>query len=74
MLERTISILEEYCESGCEITRDSSLVEDLGLSSLDVMNLIGEFEDEFDISIPDRIIPSIHTVDDIVCYLEEHAE
>ena len=74
MLERTVSILKEYCEIDGEITRDSALIEDLGLSSLDVINIVAEFEDEFDIEIPDRIIPTLRTVGDIVDYLEANAE
>lgn len=74
MLERTVCILKEYCEIDGEITRDSALIDDLGLSSLDVINIVAEFEDEFDIEIPDRIIPTLRTVGDIVDYLEANAE
>ena len=74
MLERTVSILKEYCEIDGEITRDSALTDDLGLSSLDVINIVAEFEDEFDIEIPDRIIPTLRTVGDIVDYLEANVE
>lgn len=74
MLERTVSILKEYCEIDGEITRNSALIEDLGLSSLDVISIVAEFEDEFDIEIPDRIIPTLRTVGDIVDYLEANAE
>lgn len=74
MLERTVSILKEYCEIDGEITRDSALTDDLGLSSLDVINIVAEFEDEFDIEIPDRIIPTLRTVGDIADYLEANAE
>lgn len=74
MFERTVNILKDYCEAGCEITMESGLIDDLGLSSLDVINLIGEFEAEFDISIPDRLIPSMRTVGDIVSFLEKQAE
>ena len=74
MFERTVSILKEYCEIDGEITRDSALIDDLGLSSLDVINIVAEFEDEFDIEIPDRIIPTLRTVGDIVDHLEANAE
>ena len=74
MYERTISVLEEFIDVDEEITRDSALVDDLGLSSLDVINVVAAFEDEFEIEIPDRIIPTLRTVGDIVDYLEENAE
>lgn len=74
MYETTVSILEEFCETESEITMESALVDDLGLSSLDVINIVSEFENEFDIEIPDRVIPTLRTVGDIVKYLEENAE
>ncbi len=74
MFERITEILERYCENGCEITRDSALIDDLGLSSLDLLNLIADFEEEFDIDIPDRVIPNIHKVGDIADYLEKNVE
>lgn len=74
MYERTVDILEEFCEADGDITMESALVDDLGLSSLDVINIVSEFEAEFDIEIPDRVIPTLRTVGDIVAYLEENAE
>ena len=74
MFERTVGILEEFIDVDEEITRDSALIDDLGLSSIDVINLVAAFEDEFDIDVPDRIIPTLRTVGDIVDYLEENAE
>jgi len=74
MFDKVVEILEEYVESGAEITMDSALVDDLGISSLDVINIISAFEDEYEIEIPDRVIPTLRTVRDIVEYLEENAE
>ncbi len=75
MFEKTVEILQEYVENpGEEITRDSVLVDDLGLSSLEVISIVADFEDQFDIEIPDRIIPTFRTVGDVVDYLEDNAE
>ena len=75
MFDKTVEILKEYIDnSGCEVTMDSSLVDDLGLSSLEVINIVADFEDEFNIELPDRIIPNLRTVGDIVNYLEENVE
>ena len=72
MLERVVSVLEEFVDiPGDEITEEAALVEDLGLSSLGVINIVSAFEDEFDIEIPDRVIPTLRTVGDIVDYLEK---
>ncbi len=74
MFERTVDILNEFVDGGTEITMDSALVDDLGLSSLEVINIVAAFEDEFDVEVPDRVIPTLRTVGDIVKYLEENAE
>ena len=75
MLEKTTEILKGYMDNDeIEITRDSALVDDLGLSSLEVINIVAEFEDEFDVEVPERVIPTLRTVGDIVDYLEENAE
>lgn len=71
MLEKVIEILSEYTEiSKDNINMESGLVNDLGLSSLDVINVVVAFEDEFNIEIPDRIIKELVTVGDVVKYLE----
>lgn len=71
MLEKVIEILSEYTEiSKDNINMESGLVNDLGLSSLDVINVVVAFEDEFDIEIPDQIIKELVTVGDVVKYLE----
>lgn len=75
MLERTISLLEDFTDIDVEeITEETALVDDLGLSSLDVINIVAAFEDEFDIEIPDRIIPTLRTIGNVVEYLEENVE
>jgi len=73
MYERVVKILGEFVE-GNEIKPDSALVDDLGLSSLDVINIVAAFEDEFGIEVPDRVIPTLRTVRDITDYLEKNAE
>lgn len=75
MFERIIAILRDaVCDDRIPITPESDLAEDLGLSSLEVVNLIVAFEDEFGIEIPERIIPDMHTVKDIADYLEKNAD
>jgi len=54
-----------------EITEESSFVEDLGADSLDTVELIMEFEDEFGIEIPDEQAEKISTVGEAVAYLEK---
>ena len=74
MFDQVAGILREFiADPEAEITADSALVEDLGLSSLELINMIAEFENRFDIEIPDRVIPTMHTVGDVVAYLEKNA-
>ena len=52
-----------------QINMESRLVEDLGADSLDVVELIMAFEDEFNVSLPDEDIQSMKTVGDIIAYI-----
>lgn len=73
MIEKIIDILADFTTLEKDmITEKTSLVTDLGLSSLDVINVVVAFEDEFDIEIPDQKIKELVTVGDIVEYLERN--
>ncbi len=54
------------------ITQESTITEDLGADSLDVVDLVMSFEDEFDVEIPDDAVETIRTVSDIVKFIEEN--
>lgn len=54
------------------VTLESSIVDDLGADSLDVVDLIMSLEEEFDIEIPDEEIENIKLVDDLVKYIESN--
>ena len=73
MYERVVGVLGDFVDSSV-IKEDSALVDDLGLSSLDVINIVAAFEDEFGIEVPDRVIPTLRTVKDITEYLETNVE
>ena len=57
-----------------EVTPEASFTNDLGADSLDTVELIMEFEKEFNISIPDEQAETITTVGQAVSYLEENAK
>ena len=57
-----------------EVTPEASFTNDLGADSLDTVELIMEFEKEFNISIPDDQAENIGTVGDAINYVEEHAK
>ncbi len=57
-----------------EVTNEASFTNDLGADSLDTVELIMEFEKEFNISIPDDQAEKIETVGDAVAYVQEHVK
>ncbi len=54
------------------ITEASSITDDLGADSLDVVDLVMSIEDEFDVEIPEDQVENIKTVGDIVKYIEDN--
>ena len=55
-----------------QVTEDASFVDDLGADSLDTVELIMAFEEEFDIEIPDEAAEKIKTVQDVVSYIDQN--
>ena len=53
-----------------KISKDTSFINDLGADSLDTVELVMEFEDEFEISIPDEDAEKIQTIGSAVDYIE----
>ena len=64
-------IVEQLQVDEAEVTPSASFQEDLGADSLDVVELVMEFEDVFKITIPDEDYEKIKTVGDAVKYIEE---
>lgn len=57
-----------------KVTEAASITDNLGADSLDVVDLVMSFEEEFDIEIPDDQVEKIKTVGDIVKFIEEKVE
>ena len=55
-----------------EVTPEASFTNHLGADSLDIVELIMEFEKAFDLQIPDEAAETISTVGDVIAYIEEH--
>jgi len=62
-------ISEQMGVDKSEITRDTSFINDLNADSLDTVELVMEFEDEFDMSIPDEEAEKIQTVGAAIDYI-----
>ncbi|HNR08460.1 MAG TPA: acyl carrier protein [Saprospiraceae bacterium] len=63
-------IVDKLGVDEAEVTAEASFTNDLGADSLDTVELIMEFEKEFDISIPDEQAEKIQTVGQAISYLE----
>ena len=57
-----------------EVTDDKKFIEDLGADSLDIVELVMAFEEEFGIEIPDEDAEKIGKVQEAVSYIEQHAQ
>ena len=73
--ERVVSIVAEQMgvDKG-EINRETNFVNDLNADSLDTVELVMEFEDEFETSIPDEEAEKIQTVGQAIDYIKDHME
>ena len=67
-------IVDKLGVSESEVTSEASFTNDLGADSLDTVELIMEFEKEFNISIPDDQAENIGTVGQAITYLEENVK
>ena len=71
MKTRVTAILAEYTSvPAAGIREDSRLGGDLGLSSLDLLNLLARYEEEFGITADDRNLPDLQTVGDVLVFLK----
>ena len=66
-------IVEQLGVNEDQVTPEASLIEDLGADSLDIVELVMAFEEEFGQEIPDEDTEKIRTVGDVVRYLEQRA-
>jgi acyl carrier protein len=57
-----------------DISMKTNLIKDLDIESLDLVDLVGAFEEEFGVEIADKDIKDIQTVADIVEYIEDHED
>lgn len=65
-------IVDELNVDEAEVTENARFIEDLGADSLDLVELVMRFEEEFDIEIPDEDAEKIQAVRDAYAYVEQH--
>lgn len=73
--QKVIEIIKDRLNQDVKnITPEASFANDLGADSLDTVELIMAFEEEFGLEIPDEAAEKISTVGDAISYVEEHAK
>ena len=65
-------IVEQLGVDSEEVTLDASFTDDLGADSLDIVELVMAFEEEFGIEIPDEDAEKLQTVGDAISYIEKN--
>ena len=75
IFERMRDLLAEQLDvEAVQITMESDILRDFGADSLDVVDMVMTLEDEFDIEVPDEAIEEMHTVGDVVRYVEANMD
>ena len=67
-------VVEQLSVEPDDVTMEATFIDDLGADSLDIVELIMAFEEEFSIEIPDEAAEKIKTVQDVVKYIDDNQE
>ncbi|MDR0987244.1 MAG: acyl carrier protein [Ruminococcus sp.] len=71
-IDKVRSILSERLDASPEeIHEGTSVQDDLGADSLDIVDIIMDIEEQFDMEVPEEDIPGLKTVEDIVKYIDK---
>jgi acyl carrier protein len=65
-------VVEHLGVEADKVTEDASFIDDLGADSLDIVELVMAFEEEFGVEIPDDAAEKISTVSDAIKYIDEN--
>jgi acyl carrier protein len=67
-------IVEQLGVNADQVTTEAKFIEDLGADSLDTVELVMAFEEEFGIEVPDEEAEKLLTVGDVIRYIEDRAQ
>jgi acyl carrier protein len=70
-LAKLCNVLQRHTQADVVVGEDTMLASDLGIDSAQLMEVLLEVEDEFDISIPLNVLPNVYTVKDLTLELEK---
>lgn len=74
MLDRIVEIIREQLNIDDEITEDTSFKDDLGVDSLDLLELVMAFEEEYDMELNPEELEGISTVGDIMEFIKRYSD
>lgn len=73
VLERVKQLIAEQMDvDESKLTPDSDIIKDLGADSLDIVEMLMNLEEEWGLVIDDEDVPKLHTIGDVVAYIESH--
>ena len=70
-LSKLCRVLQQHAKSDVVVSADTLLASDLGIDSAQLMEVLLEVEDEFDISIPLNVLPNVYSVNDLYVELQK---
>ena len=74
MKDEVVKLISETLEiDPADLKDDTDLAHDLGIESIDLVDLVTAFEDKYNFEIPDNELKNLQTVGDIVKYIEDNA-
>ena len=70
ILDQLYELVRPYTEKPIQLREDTDLIEEVGLDSMKVMDLVMQIEDHFDISVPLNILPDVRSIGDLAQKLQ----
>lgn len=70
ILDQLFELIRPYSEQPIELSEQTGLIDDVGLNSMKVMELVMQIEDHFDVSVPLNILPDVNTIGEFAEHLE----
>jgi acyl carrier protein len=70
ILDQLFELIGPYAEQPIEFSEQTRIMDDVGLDSMKVMELVMQIEDHFDVSVPLNILPDVNTIGELAKHLE----
>ena len=70
ILEQMFELVSPYSEQPIVLSEQTRIIDDVGLDSMQVMELVMQIEDHFDVSVPLNILPDVNTIGEFAKHLE----